>query len=144
MKASRAHKNVVREYSYRGNFAVLFVDYRLAPKYKFPIPLQDCYEAYLWAARKYKKQRIYLGGDSAGGNLALAVIRKALEKNERIPDKLLLVYPVVDTRMITDSMKESILQSSLRTIMCLCSLKKQRARFTDMMWRKSQNMYVVL
>lgn len=106
LKASQTHKNLVREYAYKGNMAVLFVDYRLAPKYKFPIPMQDCYESYLWAVSKFTKQRIYVGGDSAGGNLALGVTRKAIEKNNRIPDKLLLIYPVVDTRMITNSMKE--------------------------------------
>lgn len=39
LKASQTHKNLVREYAYKGNMAVLFVDYRLAPKYKFPIPM---------------------------------------------------------------------------------------------------------
>lgn len=108
LKPSKTHKNLVREYAYKGNMAVLFVDYRLAPKYKFPIPMQDCYESYLWAVSKFPEQKIYVGGDSAGGNLALGVTRKAIEENNRIPDKLLLVYPAVDTRMITDSMKEFI------------------------------------
>lgn len=108
LKASKAHKNIAREYAYRGKMAVLTVDYRLAPKYQFPIPMQDCYESYLWAIQKFGNQKVYIGGDSAGGNLALAVIRKAMEENKRIPDKLLLVYPVVDTRMLTDSMKEYI------------------------------------
>lgn len=140
LKASKAHKNIAGVYSYEGNLEVLFVDYRLAPKYKFPIPLQDCYEAYLWAIQKYKKQKVYLGGDSAGGNLAVATLRKAMEENRRIPDKLLLVYPVVDTRMITDSMKESILQNNLKLTMYLCSSRKQKGQSMDMMWKKNQSM----
>ncbi len=106
LKASKSHKNRVREYAYRGNMAVLFVDYRLAPKYKFPIPVQDCYEAYLWALRQFEGEKIYIGGDSAGGNLALAVIQKAVEEKKKIPDKLMLLYPVTDTRMTTESMKK--------------------------------------
>ncbi len=108
LKASKAHKNIAREYAYKGNMAVLLVDYRLAPKYKFPVPMLDCYEAYLWVVHKFAEHKIYIGGDSAGGNLALAVTRKALAENKRMPDKLLLVYPVVDTRMLTDSMKEFV------------------------------------
>ncbi len=107
-KPSRTHKNLVREYAYKGNMAVLFVNYRLAPKYKFPIPMQDCYESYLWAIGQFSGQKVYVGGDSAGGNLALGVTRKAMEEKNRTPDKLLLIYPVVDSRMITDSMKEFV------------------------------------
>ena len=108
LKPSRTHKNLVREYAYKGNMAVLLVDYRLAPKYKFPIPMQDCYESYLWATSKFAGQKVYVGGDSAGGNLALGITRKAILENNRIPDKLFLIYPAVDTRMITDSMKEFV------------------------------------
>lgn len=106
LKSSKAHKDLVREYAYKCNVAVLFVDYRLAPKYKYPIPMMDCYNAYLWALKYFKNNRIYIGGDSAGANLALAVTRKAIEEKKRIPDKMLLIYPVTDTRMITDSMKK--------------------------------------
>ena len=108
LKPSRTHKNLVREYSYKGNMSVLFVDYRLAPKYKFPIPVQDCYESYLWALQQFSGQKVYVGGDSAGGNLALAVTQKAMEEGKRMPDKLLLIYPAVDTRMTTDSMKKFV------------------------------------
>ncbi len=108
LKASRRHKNIVREYAYKTGIAVLFVDYRLAPKFPFPIPLNDCYQAYRWAAEKFADQKVYVGGDSAGGNLALGVTRMALDKKERVPDKLLLIYPVTDSRMQTASMKEFV------------------------------------
>lgn len=70
----------------------------------------------------------------------MATLRKAMEENRRIPDKLLLVYPVVDTRMITDSMKESILQNNLKLTMYLCSSRKQKGQSMDMMWKKNQSM----
>ena len=105
LEASKPHKDLAREYAYKCNMAVLFVDYRLAPDHKYPEPVEDCYRAYLWALKFFKDQKIYIGGDSAGANLALAVTRKAIEEKKRIPDKMLLVYPVTDSRMITDSMK---------------------------------------
>ncbi len=108
LKASRMHRNIVREYAYRANIAVLFVDYRLALDYKFPIPFEDCYQAYCWAENRFPNQTIYVGGDSAGGNLALGITRKAMNENNKKPSKLFLVYPVVDPRMKTDSMTQYV------------------------------------
>ena len=65
--------------------SVLAIDYRLAPKFKFPIPLEDCYEAFLWAAQgarywKVDPDKIYVMGNCAGGNLAASVSRLARDR----------------------------------------------------------------
>jgi acetyl esterase len=81
--------------------AVLSVDYRLAPEYPYPLPLDDCYEATLWAAANaaglgVDSAKLAVAGDSAGGNLAAAV---ALMVRDRGGPKLthqLLIYPVTD------------------------------------------------
>ncbi len=104
MKAARYHKNLVRQYACEAQAAVLFADYRLAPQYRYPVPLMDCFEAYQWAVDHFDNGCIFVGGDSAGGNLAAAVTLKAIQEGVRIPDKLLLIYPVTDSRLITASM----------------------------------------
>ena len=76
--------------------AVLAVDYRLAPEYPYPVPLNDCADAVETAFRCAKEWgvdpgRISVGGDSSGGNLALAV---ALRKPSRL-SSLVVFYPVV-------------------------------------------------
>ncbi|NCD05583.1 MAG: alpha/beta hydrolase [Spirochaetia bacterium] len=87
---------------------VLSVDYRLAPRYKFPTALEDCYNTLQWAfngARYWRvdPDRIYLMGDSAGGNLCAGVSRLARDrKGPKIAGQILL-YPITDARMRTDS-----------------------------------------
>jgi acetyl esterase len=88
--------------------AVLSVDYRLAPKYKFPTAVEDCYDTLLWASAgcrywKTDPDRIYLVGDSAGGNLAASVSRLARDRKGPAIAGQVLLYPVTDGRMRTNS-----------------------------------------
>ena len=86
---------------------VVYVDYRLAYKYKYPIPIEDAFASYKYILKKKKKyKKVIIGGDSAGGCLAIDVIRKAKELNLSIPDYLFLFYPVLDKTMHTESMKK--------------------------------------
>ncbi|KAK5991571.1 Esterase LipI [Cladobotryum mycophilum] len=64
------------------NIVVLSVDYRLAPEWKFPHAIHDCYDALLWAKENASKlgidpEKIIVGGTSAGGNLAAALALEA-------------------------------------------------------------------
>lgn len=82
-----------------GRVAVLAVDYRLAPEYPYPTAIDDCTAAYEWilqngAAWNLDTTRISIGGDSSGGNLALATAI-TLQKAGRKVDSLILFYPVV-------------------------------------------------
>jgi acetyl esterase len=67
---------------------VLAVEYRKAPEHPFPAYLDDARRAYAWAASRY--ERVAVGGDSAGGNLAATL---AIEFD---PVLALLIYPSVD------------------------------------------------
>ena len=86
---------------------VLFVDYRLAPRYRFPTPFNDCYESLLWSlnnadALSIDTSRIAIGGDSAGGALATSVVQKAHGQQISVCGQL-LVYPITDCRCATYS-----------------------------------------
>lgn len=90
-------RNVVRASGYK----VISVDYRLAPEHVFPAAPEDCYAATLWAAANAQElqidpQRIAVGGDSAGGNLAAVVALMARDRNGPRISKQVLVYPVAD------------------------------------------------
>lgn len=88
--------------------AVLSVDYRLAPKHKFPTAVEDCYDTLIWAAAgcrywKTDPDRIFLVGDSAGGNLAAVVSRLSRDRKGPAIAGQVLLYPVTDGRMRTES-----------------------------------------
>ncbi len=90
---------------------VIAVDYRLAPEHKFPCAPLDAIAAYKWvrtnaASLGGDPERIGVGGDSAGGNLAAVVCQQTAINGERTPELQVLIYPALDGRMITDSMEE--------------------------------------
>ena len=113
LKASGGHYKIAKEYAYKLPCKVVYADYRLAPEHPFPTPAKDCFATYQWVL-KYAdklgidKNNIFLGGDSAGGNLATAVTLMARDKKLSLPKGVLLIYPVTDRRMMTASMQNFI------------------------------------
>jgi acetyl esterase/lipase len=69
------------------------LDYRVAP-HKFPAALEDALEAYKFYSMMYDE--IILVGDSAGGNLALALSLKLKELNLKLPKGIVLMSPWTD------------------------------------------------
>jgi acetyl esterase/lipase len=89
---------------------VVNVDYRLAPEHPFPAPLDDAYAATVWTHANAgdlgaAPSRIAVGGGSAGGGLAAAVALRARDKGGPPLAFQLLLYPVLDDRMETPSMR---------------------------------------
>lgn len=77
---------------------VVSVDYRLAPEYRFPAGLEDCYTAAQTvfeyaAALRADPRHITLIGDSAGGNLAAAVSLLGRDRGGAVPVRQILLYP---------------------------------------------------
>ena len=75
-------------------FQTYFVDYRTAPQNVYPAALEDAFAAYqLLLTRKIPAENIIVYGDSAGGNLALALSLYLKEKNLPQPKALILISP---------------------------------------------------
>lgn len=92
---------------------VMSVEYRLAPEYRFPVPLEDCYAAAkaLYTGRLIlpaDSDRITIIGDSAGGNLAAAVCLLARERGEFMPRKQILIYPALNNCYTEESPYKSV------------------------------------
>jgi len=95
------HDATARALAASSGAAVLSVDYRLSPETPFPGPLEDCYDALVWAHDNAAgigtdAARLAVAGDSAGGNLAAAVAILARDRRGPQLKHQLLVYPVAD------------------------------------------------
>jgi acetyl esterase/lipase len=94
----------------RANIVVVDVDYRLAPEHPFPVGFDDCYAALEWTAANHAelgidRARIAVGGESAGGALAAAVVLAARDRGGPPVAFQLLMYPVIDDRLVTASVR---------------------------------------
>lgn len=104
------HGPMCRLLSLKAGVVVVSVDYRLAPEAKFPEPLEDCFRAAVSiharaGAFGIDPGRMAVGGDSAGGNFATGVIRLAQQRGGPEFRHQLLIYPHVDMRADTQSMR---------------------------------------
>jgi acetyl esterase len=89
---------------------VVAVAYRLAPENKFPTAHNDAFTAYEWTVKnavdlKADPAKIAVVGESAGGNLAANVSIMARDKHIMLPVHQVLVYPITQADMNTESYK---------------------------------------
>jgi acetyl esterase len=79
--------------------AVVNVDYDVAPRHRFPDPVEEAYDAVRWAAgpgHGWDGARLGIGGQSAGGSLAAGAARLALEEGGPAIALQVLHYPLLD------------------------------------------------
>ena len=79
------------------------VDYRMPPAHPFPAAIDDCLAVYRELLGRRSPAEIAVGGASAGGNLAAAVLLRAREEGLPMPACLVLLSPEVDLTESGDS-----------------------------------------
>ena len=92
-----------RQLALAGETVVTSVNYRLAPEYPYPVPLEDCYVTLKWMMAQANelqidRSRICIGGASAGGGLAAGLALLARDRAEIELAWQLLLYPMIDDR----------------------------------------------
>ncbi|CAN5435304.1 alpha/beta hydrolase [soil metagenome] len=90
---------------------VASVDYRLAPAWPYPTPLDDCHAGFGWLVGEadrlgLDRGRVAIGGGSAGGGLAAGLVLMLRDRGEQLPCFQLLRYPMIDDRNDTPSSHE--------------------------------------
>jgi acetyl esterase len=97
-----SHDILCRRLSIAGNSNIIAFDYRLAPERKFPAAVDDAIAATEWvfentSTLQFDSDRIGVGGDSAGANLAATVTHHFRDEVAQRIAFQLLIYPVVDS-----------------------------------------------
>ncbi len=96
-----SHDVACRKLAVHGELIVISVEYRLAPEHKFPASVDDAIAATAWIAANANAlgidaTRLFVGGDSAGGNLAAVVALAARDDGGPALAGQVLIYPATE------------------------------------------------
>ena len=104
-QSPKSHEVYLRNWAKELRLPILSIDYSLAPEAWFPRAVDECFHVYMWALQHRaelgagRSGGIVIAGDSAGGNLAVAVALKAVMSGVRIPDGVVCAYPVFNVKL---------------------------------------------
>lgn len=92
------HQQMIIRFVEKSNLQVIYVKYRLLPEYPYPKAFEDVVSAYdhlLKHQQIFTYTDLYVGGDSAGGNLAFALALYDRDQKRSHIKKTMLIYPVL-------------------------------------------------
>ncbi|MEO0400150.1 MAG: alpha/beta hydrolase [Pseudomonadota bacterium] len=93
----RTHRSLTVALAKMTNAPVFSLDYRLAPEHPCPAAIEDAVAAYeMVLAARYSPGNVYVGGDSAGGGLALALLQRLRAEDRPMPGGAFLYSPWTD------------------------------------------------
>jgi acetyl esterase/lipase len=99
----------------KSGFNVFLPDYRLAPENPYPAAVDDA-EAAWDALSRDGRREIAIGGDSAGGGLALALMHRLREKGKPMPFAAALFSPWTDLSLTGDSLHANAWRDALFSV----------------------------
>jgi len=106
------HDRLMREYAAGANMRVIGIEYSLAPENKYPTQIHEITDALKWCFENadelgIDRERIAIGGDSAGANLSVATCLNLKEQGlSHYVSAAVLNYGVFDGRCDTKSYKQ--------------------------------------
>ncbi len=113
MGSPKSHRVITSKFSEVANAAVLAIDYRLMPENRRIAGIEDCRNAYRWILDngpegKQAASKVFVAGDSAGGNLTLSLIAWVRDQGLRAPDAAIALSPLTDSTFSGRSMKDNV------------------------------------
>jgi acetyl esterase/lipase len=112
--SSNTHRPLVSWLVRHAGVRALLIDYRLAPEHPFPAALEDCAAAYRWLlAQGTPAHQMTVAGDSAGGNLALALCHLLRQEGLPLPGKIVCISPACDLSQIGALTAEAVQQDPI-------------------------------
>jgi acetyl esterase/lipase len=108
-----SHRTVTSHYSKVANAAVLAIDYRLMPENRRIEEIEDCQTAYRWILDNGPEgrglaTRLFISGDSAGGNLSLVLSQWIRDENLQTPDGVIALSPLTDSTYSGPSIRRNL------------------------------------
>jgi len=103
-----SHRDIGWRLAEASRMRVLLVDYRLAPEHPFPAALEDvtaCYRALM--EQGFRPSHVAIGGDSAGGGLAVATMVNLKNLGLSLPNGCILLSPWTDLSASGDSIAQN-------------------------------------
>lgn len=109
----RSHRRITAELARRLKMSVLAIDYRLMPEHQRLDGLTDCQSAYRWILEHGPEgvapcKTLLVAGDSAGGNLTLALVAWARDNQLRRADAAIALSPATDGTFASPSLRRNI------------------------------------
>jgi len=93
----KTHRSITTRLAMLTSYSIWTPDYKLAPEYQYPEALSNLLDCYLKLIEiGFTSSQIIIGGDSAGGSLALALTLKLQSLGLQLPNKIFLISPVTD------------------------------------------------
>ena len=101
--SAAGRRAIAAEISRCSGARVLVPDYRLAPENPFPAAVQDAVEVISWATSEFGPDAVIIGGDSAGGGLALAALVATRDDKAAMPAGAAFISPLADWTLSSSS-----------------------------------------
>ena len=101
--SARTHRPAACFLAKKLQCTVWLPEYRTAPEFRFPVPLEDCIKAYRAMRQENPEAEIFVAGDSAGGNLSAALTVYCIQQGIEPPDRLVLMSAWLDLRPESNS-----------------------------------------
>jgi acetyl esterase/lipase len=117
--SSRMMQSMTRRWAKKLKVPIFSIDYRKPPQNPFPAATNDCLAVYRFVLDKVshyfniEPTKVYLVGDSAGGNLACSLMGSILIYQLPLPKGIYLAYPTIDIRSIFSPSKVNSLMDPL-------------------------------
>lgn len=102
----KTHRGLTSRLSALTGLPVFSVDYRLAPRHRFPAAADDVERAYLWLRRQFPQ--VVVAGDSAGGHLAVDLCLTQLRAGRPVPTAQVLLSPLWDLSLGLAAHREQV------------------------------------
>jgi acetyl esterase/lipase len=113
MGSPRSHRTLTSRLAELTGGAVFAVDYRLMPEHPRRAGIDDCRRAYRWMLDHgpdgpQPATAVFVGGDSAGGNLALSLLQWVRDEGLRAPDAAVALSPLTDATLASPSLRRNV------------------------------------